>query len=195
MQIILASTSKTRQTILSNAGIDFKSHDSKLEETAPRHSMRGSSPKHIAEALAFEKARRVSETYPDTLVIGADQTLGLGDQVFSKPNSIEEASEQLTKLRGATHKLFSAVACLVNGKIIWSHCGEAELTMRNFSEAFLQAYLKSIAHTYAHSVGGYQLEGEGINLFEQVDGDYFTILGLPLLPLLAFLRQQHITQS
>jgi septum formation protein len=195
LQIILASTSKIRQEILENAGIAFRSVASDVNEAAVKKTMSGSSPRDVAQKLAYEKARHVSLGNPHNLVIGADQTLGLEQEIHDKPKTLLEASDQLKKLRGRKHVLFSAVDCVVDGKTVWSHCGEAELQMRNFSDAYLNTYLKKITHTYTHSVGGYQLEGIGINLFERVDGDYFTILGLPLLPLLAFLRQASIIDT
>jgi septum formation protein len=195
LKIILASTSKTRQTILHNAGIDFTSLDSKLAEAPIKRSAAKASPKQLALALAHEKAKLISIANPEALVIGTDQTLGLGQQLFDKPETIAEATVQLTKLRGQSHRLYSAIVCLANTNTLWSYCGEAELHMRNFSDEFLQNYLKDISATYSHSVGGYQLESAGINLFDRIEGDYFTILGLPLLPLLAFLREQRIIPS
>jgi septum formation protein len=146
----------------------------------------------LALALAEAKAKAVSKRHPGQFVVGADQTLGLGNSLFDKPKSLAEAHGQLEKLRGETHKLFSAVACVLNNTVIWSCCDEAKLTMRNFSGAFFEDYLKSIADTYSYSVGGYRLEERGITLFDKIEGDYFTILGLPLLPLLAFLRERRI---
>jgi septum formation protein len=178
-----------------NAGIKFTSQDSKLDEAHAKQSLPSSTPKQIAERLAKEKAHLVSKLYPQALVIGADQTLGLSEIIFDKPKNIAETREQLATLRNKTHQLYSAITCIKDSKIKWSHCGEASLTMRNFSDEFLDHYLETIAHSYAHSVGGYQLEAGGINLFEKIQGDYFTILGLPILPLLDFLRQEHIIPS
>jgi septum formation protein len=195
LQIILASTSQTRQAIMHNAGIEFTSQDSKLDEAHVKQSLPSSTPKQIAERLAIEKAHLVSRLYPKALVIGTDQTLGLNKIIFDKPKTIVETREQLVSLRNKTHQLYSAITCIKDSEIKWFHCGEANLTMRNFSDEFLEHYLKTIAHSYAQSVGGYQLEASGINLFEKIQGDYFTILGLPILPLLDFLRQEHMIPS
>jgi septum formation protein len=195
LQIILASTSKTRQELLRNTGLAFTAVAPGVDETLIKDSMRGATPKSVAEKLAHEKAKHVSLANQNTLVIGADQTLGLGNEIFDKPNTLRETDDQLKKLRGKKHTLYSAVDCLVDGKSVWSYCGEADLYMRDFSDAYLKTYLEKIGNTYSHSVGGYQLEAVGINLFERVDGDYFTILGLPLLPLIAFLRQASIIDT
>ena len=195
MQIILASTSKTRQALLQNAGMAFSMMAPGVDEARMKDSMRDATPKSVAEKLAHEKAKYVSLANQGVLVIGADQTLGLGDEIFDKPNTLQEAEKQLKKLRGKKHVLYSAVDCVVDGKSVWSHCGEADLYMRDFSDAYLKTYLEKITNTYSRSVGGYQLEAVGINLFERVDGDYFTILGLPLLPLLAFLRHGGIIDT
>ena len=195
MYIILASTSKIRSTILKNAGVPFTTEDSKLNEAAAKHSMADRSAKAQAMSLAELKAVRVSQRLPKELVIGADQTLGLGSKAFDKPNSLQETREQLLALRGKTHTLHSALACAIAGKTVWTFCGDAMLTMRNFSESFLDHYLTATADSYACSVGGYKLEEQGINLFEKIEGDYFTILGLPLLPLLSFLRLQKLVMT
>jgi septum formation protein len=192
LQVILASTSKTRHSLLANAGVAFTSVDSEVDEQQFKKNLPDSTPKSLALALAEAKAKAVSKRHPGQFVVGADQTLGLGNSLFDKPKSLAEARGQLEKLRGETHKLFSAVACVLDNMVIWSCCSEAKLTMRNFSSAFFEDYLKSIADTYSHSVGGYRLEERGITLFDKIEGDYFTILGLPLLPLLAFLRERRI---
>jgi septum formation protein len=195
LNITLASTSKIRQTILHSAGLKFSAQDSKLDEKTAKLSMKGLSARAMAESLAEMKSKKVSMLYPKSLVIGADQTLGFDGQIFDKPASIEEARKQLTTLRNRTHGLYSALNCMIAEKTVWSFCGEAKLTMRNFSDEFLDQYLRNISGSYASSVGGYKLEELGINLFDQIEGDYFTILGLPLLPLLSFLRQEKMIAS
>lgn len=195
MNIILASTSKIRQTILRNAGLEFTVQDSGLDEKKAKLSMKGSSVQTVAVSLAELKSMRVSQQFPNSLIIGADQTLGFNNQVFDKPVSIQDARQQLTTLRNNTHSLYSALNCTIADKTVWSFCGEAKLTMRNFSDEFLDQYLDKISESYSSSVGGYKLEELGINLFDHIEGDYFTILGLPLLPLLNFLRQEKFVAS
>ena len=157
--------------------------------------MKGSTAQTIAMSLAELKSLRVSQQFPNSLIIGADQTLGFNNQVFDKPGSIQDARQQLTLLRNNTHSLYSALNCTIADKTVWSFCGEAKLTMRSFSDEFLDQYLEKISESYASSVGGYKLEEIGINLFDHIEGDYFTILGLPILPLLDFLRQEKFIAS
>jgi septum formation protein len=195
LAIFLASTSSIRKTILKNAGIEFVARDPGLDEDIAKQSMAGYNPEAMANALAEAKAKRVSEIFPDALVIGTDQTLGLEGQIFDKPRSIGEARLHLQALRNKTHELCSSICCMQNGSAIWTYCGKAQLTMRNFSDAFLDGYVSSILNSYSSSVGGYKLEEIGITLFEKIEGDYFTILGLPLLPLLKFLRQEKYIPS
>jgi septum formation protein len=195
LAIILASTSSIRKTILKNAGIEFAALDPELDENVAKRSLVAPGPEAMANALAEAKSKRVSERFPGALVIGADQTLGLEGQIFDKPRSIAEARQHLQALRNRTHELYSAICCTVDGKTVWTHCGKAQLTMRDFSDVFLDRYILSISKTYLSSVGGYKLEESGITLFEQIEGDYFTILGLPLLPLLKFLRQEKYIPS
>ena len=157
--------------------------------------MRECSPRELAINLAALKSKLASRKIPHAIVVGADQTLGFKGKVFDKPNSLEDARQQLMAFRNNTHSLYSALTCSIAGEPIWSFCDEAKLTMRNFSNAFLSQYLTQIFHTYSSSVGGYKLEETGINLFDKIEGDYFTILGLPLLPLLDFFRQRQIILS
>lgn len=194
MDIILASTSKIRRNVLINAGIKFSVVDSDINETAAKAKMRELSVEKTARELAKLKSIKVSGQFPDAMVIGADQILGFQNNIFNKPASRAEAEIQLLKLRGNMHTLYSAISCAVAGSEIWSHCSEAHLTMRNFTPEFLSAYLNNSQESYLTSVGGYKLEESGIQLFDKIDGDYFAILGLPLLPLLGFLRQQEIAQ-
>ncbi len=143
----------------------------------------------LALALATAKAEQVSARHPATLVIGADQCLDSDGRRFDKPADMAAARDQLLALRGRTHHLHSAVAAVIDGRTVWRHVGDARLTMRDFSDAFLDAFLTGTGTDALGSVGAYRLEDRGIQLFSAIDGDYFTILGLPLLPLLDFLRQ------
>ena len=195
MDIILASTSKIRRNILGNAGIEFSAVDSELDETIAKNSMPKFLPQGLALELAKLKSQKVSKRYPEALVIGADQVLGFRDQIFHKPASRTDAEKQLSMLRNATHTLYSAISCAVAGAELWNHCSEAQLTMRDFTPEFLSSYLNGNPENYLSSVGAYKLEEAGIQLFERFEGDYFTILGLPILPLLKFLRDRGIIQS
>jgi septum formation protein len=143
----------------------------------------------VARVLAGAKAHTVAAQMPARVVLGADQTLTLSEQRFSKPADRDAAREQLLALRGKTHRLHSALTVVRDGAVLFEHSDTAELTMRDFSDRFLESYLDSVGDSAFASVGGYQIESAGIQLFERIAGDYFTILGLPLLPLLQFLRQ------
>ena len=195
MDIVLASTSKIRRSILSNAGIKFSIVDSEINETDAKASMLGISVQKTAQELAKLKSVKISNRFPEAMVIGADQILGFENQIFNKPASRKEAETQLLKLRDGTHTLYSAISCAIAGAEVWNHCSEARLTMRTFTPEFLSSYLKSNPENYLSSVGGYKLEESGIQLFDKIEGDYFAILGLPLLPLLGFLRQQKVILS
>jgi septum formation protein len=195
VNIILASTSPIRKTILQNAGVRFESRDPQFDEENAKQEMKEFSAAALAQALASAKSISVSLHHPQALVIGADQTLGFNDSVFNKPRSIPEARQQLLALRNRTHNLYSALSCSIAGHSIWNHCDLATLSVRDFSDAFLDHYIAKAGNSLLSSVGGYKLEEYGINLFKQVTGDYFTILGLPLLPLLAFLRQEKYIPS
>jgi len=187
--LVLASTSRSRRQLLANAGLEFDVDPSGVdEEEATRRLLANrASPQKIAEALAEMKAVRVSSRRPRALVVGGDSTLAVNGRLFDKPSTLAAARKQLLALRGQTHELFSSVVVAKDGERLW-HCSErARLTMRPFSEAFLDAYLARAGQSVLGSVGAYQLEGLGAHLFSRVDGDYFTILGLPLLPLLSFL--------
>lgn len=181
--------------MLNAAGLSFEVETPRVDEEAAKASLRagGLKPRDQADALAELKALSVSRTRPD-LVIGADQMLALGDNVFDKPKSAAEAREHLLRLRGQTHELITAAVVAREGAIIWRHIDTPKLKMRAFSDAFLDDYLARAADDVLRSVGAYQLEGIGAQLFERVDGDYFSVLGLPLLPLLAFLREHGIAQ-
>ncbi|MFZ5673375.1 MAG: Maf family nucleotide pyrophosphatase [Pseudomonadota bacterium] len=188
MKLILASTSRIRGELLARAGITFEAIAPAVNETELKRQFAGLSPGDLAQKLAAAKAVSVTNRYPGALVIGADQVLNLEGRAFDKPDSIESARRQLTDLRGRRHVLETALCCAQDGKVVWRHLGQAGLTMREFSEPFLTDYLREVGLDVTTSVGGYKLEGRGAQLFDKIDGDYFTILGLPLLPLLDFLR-------
>ena len=195
MDILLASTSKIRGKILSAAGIKFSVLNSELDEEQAKNSLTELSPQRISLELARLKSEKISRQHPNAMTIGADQVLGFKDQIFNKPVSRADAESQLSMLRNATHTLYSAVSCAIAGAEVWNHCSEARLTMRDFTPDFLSSYLDSSPADYLSSVGAYRLEESGIQLFEKIEGDYFTILGLPILPLLGFLRQRGIIPS
>jgi septum formation protein len=188
--LILASQSRARQMLLANAGIAFDAVPADIDERAVQENSGLSAPGEIAGLLAREKARFVSSKNPDRYVIGADQTLALGSRLFSKPAGRAQAADQLRLLAGQTHELHSAVAVAHNGKIMFSDVSIARMTMRRLGDGEIEAYLDAAGDAVTTSVGAYQLEGLGVHLFERIEGDYFTILGLPLLPLLSFLRGQ-----
>ena len=186
--LILASQSRARQMLLANAGISFEAVPADIDERAVQKNSGLSAPGEIAGLLAREKALFVSSKNPGRYVVGADQTLALGNRLFSKPAGRAQAAEQLRLLAGRTHELHSAVAVARDGKIVFSDVVIARMTMRRLDESEIEAYLDQAGQAVTTSVGAYQLEGLGVHLFERIDGDHFTILGLPLLPLLAFLR-------
>ena len=188
--LILASQSRARQTLLANAGIAFEAIAAEIDERAIQQSSGLVAPGEIAALLAREKAVAVSQHQPDRIVVGADQTLALGKQLFSKPAGRAQAAEQLQSLAGNIHELHSAVAVARDGKIMFEAVSIAEMTMRRLGEAEIDVYLDAAGEAVTTSVGAYQLEGLGIHLFERIEGDHFTVLGLPLLPLLAFLRSE-----
>lgn len=191
-KLILASKSRSRIMLMTNAGLNFEAVPADIDERAVEEPLlkSGLGPEDIAAVLAEAKALDVSEHHPQALVIGSDQTLGLDDERFNKPETIEDARRQLLKMRGRIHTLNSAIACAIGGETIWRHLSVAHLTMRDFSPEFAGRYIAEVGDDVLTSVGAYRLEGPGIQLFDKIDGDYFTILGLPLLPLLGFLRDQ-----
>jgi len=186
--LILASQSRARQMLLANAGISFDAIPADIDERALQKNSSLSAPDEIAGLLAREKACFVSSKNPGRYVVGADQTLALGNRLFSKPAGRTQAADQLRLLAGHTHELHSAVAVARDGKIVFSDVIVARMTMRRLGESEIEAYLDQAGQAVTTSVGAYQLEGLGVHLFERIEGDHFTILGLPLLPLLAFLR-------
>jgi septum formation protein len=188
--LVLASQSRVRQMLLGNAGLAYEAVPADIDERAIQQKSGLLKPGEIAALLAQEKALFVSSKMPDRYVVGADQTLALGQRLFSKPAGRAQATEQLRALAGNTHELHSALAVARDGKILLSEVSIARMTMRQLSGDEVRTYLDTAGEAVTTSVGAYQLEGLGVHLFERIEGDHFTILGLPLLPLLAFLRGQ-----
>lgn len=189
--VILASGSKARAQVLAGAGVTFETAVAGVDEAAVKTGLlaQGNGPREVADALAELKAVRVSRKHPGALVIGADQTLDLDGALFDKAASMAEARDRLQHLRGKTHKLHSAVVVARDGEVIWREVPAARLTMRPFTDAFLDAFLERGGESLLGSVGCYRLEDDGVQLFSRIDGDYFTILGLPLMGLLDLLRR------
>ena len=190
--LILASQSRARQMLLANTGIPFEAIAADIDERAVQKQSGLLAPGEIASLLAREKARRVSVQKPGRYVIGADQTLALGDRLFSKPAGRAAAADQLRVLAGHSHELHSAFAVARDGEILFADAGLAKMTMRRLGDNEIEAYLDQAGEAVSTSVGAYQLERLGVHLFERIEGDHFTILGLPLLPLLAFLRREQL---
>jgi septum formation protein len=196
--LILASSSKIRARLLEAAGLAFIVEPPGLDELAMRQAVSGTgalSPQDVAEVLTRAKAEAVSELARQAFVIGADQVLALGDRILSKPDDMEAARRELLDLSGKSHTLHSAVALAHNGVTVWAHSEPSTLEMRALSPQFIGRYLAAAGEQVLSSVGAYQLEGLGIQLFEKIDGDYFSILGLPLLPLLDALRREGAIES
>jgi septum formation protein len=191
--LILASSSKVRARLLEAAGLVFSIQSPGLDEHAMRQAVGSTgalSPQDIAEVLARAKAEAVSELMPGAFVIGADQVLAFGGSILAKPDSMDAARKELLDLSGKSHSLHSAVALARNGLTAWAHSETSTLLMRELTPQFIGRYLAAAGEEVLSSVGAYQLEGLGIQLFEKIDGDYFSILGLPLLPLLDALRRE-----
>lgn len=191
MTLILASASEVRARVLRNVGIAFDVRPAHVDEDAVKDSLlaSGAPLRDVADALAELKAVRISNAAPDALVLGADQVLAFEGGLVSKCESLEEARNLLRRLRGKTHELISALVLAKGGSPIWRHVDTARLTMRDFSDNFLDDYLAAEGEGLLKGVGCYRLEGRGPQLFDRIEGDYFTVLGLPLVPLLAVLRQ------
>ncbi len=186
--LVLASKSAIRHAILRDAGLPVEIRPANIDERAIEQRSTKREAGELAALLAREKARTVAVRLPGRLVLGADQTLTLGERRFSKPADRDGARQQLEALRGRTHQLHSAVALARESSILFEHREIARLTMRRFSDHFLETYLDAAGPALTASVGGYQVEGVGIQLFDRIDGDHFTILGLPLVALLQYFR-------
>jgi septum formation protein len=193
-KLILASKSIHRKNLMENAGLVFDICPAAIDERAIEAAIEntGTLPKEVALILASAKALDVSQQNSDSYVIGSDQTLSLGDEMFHKPDDMEQARRTLLKLSGKTHSLNSAISIAKDGETLWQHVSIAELTMRDMSPDYIGRHLAKAGDDVLSSVGAYQLEQHGINLFEKIDGDFFTIVGLPMLPLLAKLRELNI---
>ncbi|APX89826.1 septum formation protein Maf [Brevirhabdus pacifica] len=191
-QIILASTSAIRRQLLENAGVSFTALPPRVDEQAIKQALadEGATPRDVADTLAEYKARKVSDKNPGALVIGADQVLEIGGEILDKPRDAEEARAQLLRLRGRPHRLLSAAVIYRDGEPLWRTVGIVRLTMRDFSDEFLSDYMGRNGAGLTSSVGGYKLEEEGVRLFSRVEGDYFSVLGLPLVEILNYLTLQ-----
>ena len=186
--VILASGSTIRRQMLEAAGLGFTVVPAEVDERPIHMSYDGSNPGGIARQLARLKAEAVSQAHPHALVIGADQVLALGAAIFHKPADLAQARKHLSWLRGKAHELHSAVAMAENGAVVWDTIDTARLTIRDFSDEFLDDYLARAGERICGCVGAYELEGLGLQLFERIEGDYFPVLGMPMIPLLAELR-------
>ncbi|PZA10925.1 septum formation inhibitor Maf [Rhodopseudomonas palustris] len=190
--LVLASQSTARRTVLANAGIPFDAIPADIDERGIAEASGLSAPGEIAALLAQQKAAFVSNHHPGRLVLGADQTLALGARGFNKPADRTAAAKQLRELAGRRHELHSAIAVVRNGITLFADVAIARMTMRPLTDAEIDAYLDVVGDKATSSVGAYQIEGLGVHLFDGIHGDHFTILGLPLLPLLGFLRSQNL---
>ena len=195
--LILASESASRQALLHSAGIIFTARPAHIDEASIKRSARaeGATAEELAVLLAELKATRISALAPEAVVIGADQILVCDDVWFDKPASLEQAREHLRHLRGKMHSLVTAIVCMRSAGRLWHHIVQPRLTMRPFSDAFLEDYLALEGDAVLRTVGAYRLEGPGVHLFERIEGEHSAILGLPLLPLFEFLRQHGVLGS
>jgi septum formation protein len=189
MAFVLASTSPIRLQLLRSAGLLVEAVAPRVDEEAARAALfaEGSRPRDVADTLAELKARKVADRRPGDLVLGCDQVLEIEGAILAKPEDPEQARDHLRQLRGRTHRLLSAVVAYEGFEPVWRHVSEARLTMHQISDGYLDDYVTRNWDSIRHSVGGYKIEEEGVRLFSAVTGDHFTILGLPMLPLLAWL--------
>ncbi len=192
--LILASASAIRAALLRNAGVPVEPLPARIDEDAIRAALEaeGATPRDVADTLAEMKARKLAEKHPTRWVLGCDQVLEQGGQVFTKPETADAARAQLLALRGKSHRLLSAAVLYEAGQPVWRHVGEVRLTMRAFSDSYLDDYILRNWPGIGESVGAYKLEEEGVRLFARIEGDYFSVLGLPLVALLAFLGQRGV---
>lgn len=190
-RVVLASGSRTRADLLRGAGLEIDIDPANVDEDAVKDSLRaeGATADKVAEALSDLKARKISDRHPDALVIGADQTLDCNGVWFDKPPDLDHLRAHLTALSGRRHSLFAGVSVFRGGRRLWGLVEPAHMTVRTLSPDFVERYIDAVGTDGLGSVGGYRLEGLGAQLFSRIEGDYFTVLGLPLLPLLGFLRQ------
>jgi|TARA_B110000908_G_scaffold94089_1_gene111522 septum formation protein len=197
MPIILASGSQTRAQMLRQAGLDFDVQVARIDEQMIKESLLGDgrSPRDIADALAESKARKIAQKHYDAFVIGCDQVLDFQGKLLSKPASPEDAIQQIKSMRGERHMLLSAAVIYHEGKPIWRHIGQVRLRMRDASDSYIDKYVDRNWDSIRHSVGGYKLEEEGVRLFHSIEGDYFNVLGMPLLELLAFLTLRGVIEQ
>ena len=187
--LLLASASPARGALLRNAGLAFEVMPARIDEAVLRAALtaEGARPRDVADCLAEQKALKISRRMPEALVIGSDQILDVAGEIFSKPETRQSARAQLERLRGMRHRLCCAAVVCQDGTALWRHVDEVRLSMRAFSDAYLDAYLDRNWPAIGGCVGGYQLEGEGVRLFAHIEGPYFSVLGLPLIPLLNYL--------
>lgn len=197
MPVILASGSEIRAQMLRQSGVDFDVQVARVDEQMIREALvaDGALPRDIADALAESKARKVAQKNYDAFVIGCDQVLEFNGNLLSKPKSPDEAIDQIIAMRGERHTLLSAAVIYNEGKPIWRHVGQVRLKMRDATDAYISGYVERNWDSIQNSVGGYKLEEEGVRLFHSVEGDYFNVLGMPLLPLLAFLTLRGVIEQ
>jgi len=195
--IILASGSQIRAQLLRNAGVDFEVSAARIDEDMVKAALLAEEalPRDIADTLAEMKARKIADKNPNAMVIGCDQVLAFKQSILSKPVSPEDAAQQLRLMRGEQHILLSAAVIYHEGRAVWRHVGQVRLRMRDVSDAYLDDYISRNWDDIRHSVGAYQLEGEGVRLFHSISGDYFHVLGLPLLELLAYLTLRGVIEG
>lgn len=195
--IILASGSEIRATLLRNAGLDFQTEVARIDEDSIKSALlaEAATPRDVADALAEMKARKVAGRRPGALVLGCDQVLEFGGALLSKPKSADDARDQLMSMRGKTHRLLSAVVLYQDAEPVWRHVGTVRLTMHHMSDAWIDDYVTRNWDSIRHAVGAYKLEEEGVRLFNRIEGDYFTVLGLPLLDLLSYLKLRGTVSS
>ena len=197
MPVILASGSEIRAQMLRQAGVDFDVQVARVDEQMIKEALvaDGALPRDIADALAESKARKVAQKNYNAFVIGCDQVLEFNGNLLSKPKSPDEAIDQIIAMRGKRHTLLSAAVIYNEGKPIWRHVGQVRLRMRDATDAYISGYVERNWDSIQNSVGGYKLEEEGVRLFHSVEGDYFNVLGMPLLPLLAFLTLRGVIEQ